>query len=157
MLLQHGEDFELTYRIRAAGYLLPGVADGAGYTDAMKTVSALWSQRMRWQSGTVSDLMRLGFNRLTALDWIQQFAGFVQAFVRIGWLLALVISLALGTFVFQPVWLACPVYFAVTDWIMAARIPHRTWRDRVTAFSLVPRTCSPTCGQGGSSMRGPKC
>jgi hypothetical protein len=31
------------------------------------------------------------------------------------------------------------VYFAVTDWIMAARIPHCTWRDRVNAVALVPQ------------------
>ena len=133
------EDFELTYRVRAAGYLCQVSPTVRAYTDAMKTVSALWSQRMKWQSGTVSDLMKLGFNRLTALDWIQQFAGFLQAFVRIGWLLALIVSLALGSFVFHPIWLVCPVYFAVTDWIMAGRIPHRTWRDRVNAVALVPQ------------------
>ncbi|WP_020107911.1 glycosyltransferase family 2 protein [Nocardia sp. 348MFTsu5.1] len=133
------EDFELTYRLRAAGYLCQVSPTVRAYTDAMKGVRSLWSQRMKWQSGTVSDLMKLGFNRLTALDWMQQFAGFLQAFVRIGWPLALIASLALGTFEFRPIWLLCPVYFAVTDWIMAARIPHRTWRDRVTALALVPQ------------------
>ena len=41
----------------------------------MKSIKALWGQRMKWQVGTVEDLLDLGVNRLTLRDWGQQAMG----------------------------------------------------------------------------------
>src|SRR5262249_42139819 len=63
------EDFELTYRIRELGYHCHVSPTVRAYTDAMDTVRALWGQRMKWQVGTVEDLLAIGVNRLTFADW----------------------------------------------------------------------------------------
>ena len=60
------EDFELTYRLRRLGHACKVSYTVRAYTDAMVTVRALWAQRMKWQGGTVEDLLRIGVNRLTA-------------------------------------------------------------------------------------------
>jgi glycosyltransferase involved in cell wall biosynthesis len=69
------EDFELTYRIRELGFRCQVSPTVRAYTDSMKTVKALWGQRMKWQVGTIEDLLKIGVNRLTVLDWWQQFSG----------------------------------------------------------------------------------
>ena len=73
------EDFELTYRLRQLGWQTKVSASVRAYTDAMHTLGSLWAQRMKWQSGTVSDLRSFGFNRLTRRDWAQQALGVVAA------------------------------------------------------------------------------
>jgi cellulose synthase/poly-beta-1,6-N-acetylglucosamine synthase-like glycosyltransferase len=131
------EDFELTYRIRSLGYLCQVSPTVRAYTDAMKTYKALWSQRMKWQTGTVQDLVRFGVNRLTLLDWLQQVLGLLQALTRFGWPLVVLAAIVMHTFVFQPLWLFVPLFFALTDTIMARRIPHVNRKDFLTAAALV--------------------
>jgi biofilm PGA synthesis N-glycosyltransferase PgaC len=84
------EDFELTYRIRDLGYRCQVSPTVRAYTDAMDTVRSLWGQRMKWQVGTVEDLLHLGVNRLTRLDWRQQVAGLLAALVRVGWVVLMI-------------------------------------------------------------------
>src|SRR3954452_5344259 len=80
------EDFELTYRIRELGYRCQVSPTVRAYTDSMKTVKALWGQRMKWQVGTIEDLISIGVNRLTLVDWLQQASGIFAAFARYLWL-----------------------------------------------------------------------
>src|SRR5690606_3029353 len=54
------EDFELTYRIRELGFYCQVSPTVRAYTDAMRSMKALWGQRMKWQVGTVDDLLRIG-------------------------------------------------------------------------------------------------
>ena len=46
------EDFELTFRIRHRGWRCHVSPTVPAYTDSMKTIHALWAQRMKWQVGT---------------------------------------------------------------------------------------------------------
>ena len=133
------EDFELTYRIRNAGYLCHVSPTVRAYTDAMDTATALWSQRMKWQVGTVSDLTAIGFNRMTALDWGQQALGLFQAFIRFGLVLFTLSAIAMQVFVWNWYWLLFPVFFALAELPFAWRIPHKTWRDITTAAWLMPQ------------------
>jgi biofilm PGA synthesis N-glycosyltransferase PgaC len=118
------EDFELTYRIRELG---------------MPTIRALWGQRMKWQVGTVEDLLRFGVNRRTFLDWRQQAAGLLAAAVRFGWLFFTVLYAALGILHFAPFWFFVPLLFIANDVKQALRIPNRDRWDVVLAALLLPQ------------------
>lgn len=132
------EDFELTYQIRRLGYRCQVSPTVRAYTDSMKTLKALWGQRMKWQVGTVEDLLQLGVNRLTLLDWWQQVAGLFHAFFRIAWITLLTVSALMGVLVLQPLWLLATLVFVAVEVRAAFRIPHRDKLDVFMAFMIIP-------------------
>lgn len=133
------EDFELTYRIRELGYICQVSPDVRAYTDSMKSVKALWGQRMKWQVGTVEDLLDLGVNRLTLRDWGQQAMGLLGVFLKLLWLAVIVLSLILGVFRVVLFWWLVPILFVALDIKRALRIPHRDWKDVLLAATFFPQ------------------
>lgn len=132
------EDFELTYRIRQLGYRCHVSPTVPAYTDSMKTIRALWAQRMKWQVGTVKDLLDFGVNRLTARDWGQQALGLVSAAVRVMWLLLWAAGLLTGWLHPSWTWWAFPCWFAVLDILVSLKMQHRDWWDVLMAALLLP-------------------
>lgn len=133
------EDFELTYQIRSLGYRCHVSPTVRAYTDAMKSVKTLWAQRMKWQVGTVEDLLRFGISRHTMLDWRQQAAGLFSAAVRIGWVLMTALTAVFGTLQVQWYWLLCPLIFIANDIKQSFRVPHNDVRDVLIAALLIPQ------------------
>ncbi|MDQ0121022.1 glycosyltransferase family 2 protein [Pseudarthrobacter sp902506025] len=133
------EDFELTYRIRELGYICQVSPDVRAYTDSMKTIKALWGQRMKWQVGTVEDLLNLGINRLTLRDWGQQAMGLLGVFLKVLWIAVIVLALALHVFKIILFWWLVPVLFVALDIKRALRIPHRDWKDVLLAATFFPQ------------------
>lgn len=132
------EDFELTYQIRKLGYYCQVSPTVRAYTDSMKTVRSFWGQRMKWQVGTVEDLLRIGVNRLTLLDWWQQINGLFHAGLRVTMVVLLTISLAMNVLQLQPWWLLLTFLFVAVDVKGALRIPHKDKLDVIMSFLLVP-------------------
>jgi len=133
------EDFELTYRIRQLGYRCQVSPTVRAYTDAMKTVKALWGQRMKWQVGTIEDLLKIGVNRLTVMDWFQQLSGMFSAFARYLWVAVILTLCLVGHLRFQWLWwVAVPLFFVVLQVKHAHRIPHRDRVDVLYAFLIIP-------------------
>ena len=132
------EDFELTYRIRELGYVCAVSPTVRAYTDSMKTVRALWGQRMKWQTGTVQDLMSFGFNRLTARDWLQQAACLFNTFAKALLVVFWTMLFATGMFSFIWFWWALPLVFISLDYVRSRSIPHRDLKDTLIALSFFP-------------------
>jgi poly-beta-1,6-N-acetyl-D-glucosamine synthase len=133
------EDFELTYQIRSLGWLCQVSSNVRAYTDSMPTVRALWGQRMKWQTGTVEDLLSIGVTKLTLLDWLQQVAGLAAALVRLSWVVFTVIAVTMGTLHFSTFWLLPPLLFIGNDVRQSWYVPHRDWKDLVLAALLIPQ------------------
>jgi poly-beta-1,6-N-acetyl-D-glucosamine synthase len=134
------EDFELTYRIRELGYLCHISGTVRAYTDAMRSVRTLWAQRMKWQVGTVEDLLSLGLNRLTVVDWMQQVLGLFAATMRIMWVVLLIIAATpYGSLSHNPLWILLPILFIASDTAQAYLIPHRDRTDIIMAALLFPQ------------------
>lgn len=133
------EDFELTYLIRKAGWRCQVSPTVRAYTDSMKSVKALWGQRMKWQVGTIEDLQTLGFNQMTAIDWFQQSTGVFMALARILWIVVLVGQIATGLIAFNWFWmLVIPLAFIGLEIYSAFRIPHRDKWDVIMALTIAP-------------------
>lgn len=133
------EDFELTYRIRQLGYRCQVSPSVRAYTDSMKTIPALWNQRMKWQVGTVEDLLSIGINRLTLFDWWQQASGLFMAFMRYVWVVLLAFLALRGGLQFSLVWMVIvPLSFAGLEVASALRIPHRDTWDIIFAGLIIP-------------------
>lgn len=133
------EDFELTYMVRLLGFRCHVSPTVRAYTDSMKTVKTLWRQRMKWQVGTVEDLLSIGINHLTAVDWWQQAQGLVAAFSRVLWMIIIIASVAMHNFHLQLIWMLLPILFIANDLKQANRIPHRDWKDMLLAGLLIPQ------------------
>jgi biofilm PGA synthesis N-glycosyltransferase PgaC len=132
------EDFELTYRIREAGYYCQVSPTVRAYTDSMKTVRALWGQRLKWQVGTIEDLLTFGVNKLTIRDWGQQAMGLVNAALKGLWVACLVGFSLLGTLNILWFWWLLPFLFIALDVKRALRIPHRDKKDLLLAATFFP-------------------
>jgi peptidoglycan/xylan/chitin deacetylase (PgdA/CDA1 family) len=105
----------------------------------MKTVKALWGQRMKWQVGTIEDLIAIGVNRLTLVDWLQQLAGISAAFARYLWLAVILVLCLAGDLNFQWIWwVFVPLFFVAVQVKHALRIPHRDRTDLVYALLIYP-------------------
>ena len=133
------EDFELTYRMRQLGYDAKVSYTVRAYTDAMVSLKTLWAQRMKWQGGTVDDLLRIGINRLTWRDWGQQALGLMAAMVRISWIAMTLVYCAIGTLNVNFLWLLIPLLFIANDVKKSMRVPHRDWKDVLLAALLLPQ------------------
>jgi poly-beta-1,6-N-acetyl-D-glucosamine synthase len=134
------EDFELTYRLRELGYVCRVSGRVRAYTGAMLSLKTLWAQRLKWQVGTVNDLRTFGVNRLTFIDWWQQFLGLAAAVLRVSWVGLFIAGLLLtGQVHVLHFWWIFPIAFVLCDLREAWRVPHRTWADLVTAAALLPQ------------------
>ncbi len=133
------EDFELTYRMRELGWETKVSGTVRAYTDAMTDVASLWAQRMKWQTGTVEDLLDFGFNRRTAQDWWQQAQGMIAVAIRLIWLVMLIAAVSLGRFHLQMWWLLPTVLFLANDFKQSLRIPNRDNADVLVAASMIPQ------------------
>lgn len=135
------EDYDLTYELRRMGWETKVSFGVRAYTDAMTTIPALWAQRMKWQSGTVEDLIRQGLNQHTRKEWGLQMVGLASAFVRLAWLFIMTSFLILGELTLHLFWVVLPLVFVTNDIKKAMRVPHRDWKDIALAASFVPQEC----------------
>jgi biofilm PGA synthesis N-glycosyltransferase PgaC len=66
------EDNEITLALKTLGYRCIAVNGCETITEVMPTITHLYKQRLRWQTGTLMDLHVYGFNRVTAQAWLKQ-------------------------------------------------------------------------------------
>lgn len=132
------EDFFLTYQMRRNAWHTHTSPTVRAYTDTMPNLRALWAQRVKWGTGTLQDLLRIGINRHTWQDWATQAAGAVNVLV-------IMLTLTLTTLVAVTYgltiiwwWLALPALIAGLETRKAYRIPHYHWQDIALAASLAP-------------------
>ena len=132
------EDFELTYRIQELGYKTQVSPTIRAYTDSMRTIKALWRQRMKWQVGTIEDLIYIGFNKKTRVMWMQQIFNLIGMMLTALWLMIVVLIISLGLFVIRPIWFILPGLVVALDLKNARRIPHVDKKDILLAFAWFP-------------------
>lgn len=80
---------------------------------------------MKWQVGTVEDLLDLGINRLTLRDWGQQAMGRLGVFLKLLWIAVMVLSLTLGVFRFVLFWSLVPILFVAAKNVRNEHRPTR--------------------------------
>jgi GT2 family glycosyltransferase len=132
------EDFELTYRFRQMGWETKVSATVRAYTDSMTDLRSLWAQRMKWTTGTISDLFSFGVNRLTARDWGRQAMGLLTVVFRSLWLVLLAAGVLTHSLSWRPIWLIPPALFAAESIKDALRVPNRTGSDVLVAALILP-------------------
>jgi cellulose synthase/poly-beta-1,6-N-acetylglucosamine synthase-like glycosyltransferase len=82
------EDFDVTLRVRFAGYRPRTFKHLVTTTDVMETWRDLSRQRLRWQRGTLETLLRYGWRRHTRRLWLGQVASYLMTLVFLAMLAA---------------------------------------------------------------------
>src|SRR5664280_168722 len=132
------EDYDLTYELRMAGWHCKVSYEVRAYTEAMRSLRTLWAQRMKWQAGTVEDLIRQGLTPYNYREWAAQVQALTMTFVRMLWLGTMTLFAALGILTIQWFWIFLPFFFVLADMKRSLRVPHRDNRDVLLAATFFP-------------------
>ena len=133
------EDFYLTYRLREADWRCVVSPTVWCLTGSMPTIKTLWAQRIKWQTGTVQDLLRFGLNALTWREWLTQAMGLLCIVFWILWPTVEIMAVATGQIHFT--WLTVtifPAFFSAITLYEAMKIHDKDRWDIVVALSLFP-------------------
>lgn len=132
------EDSELTLALRTLGYELASPTTMTCTTELMPTAGDLHRQRVRWYKGMLDNLRAYGFTRVTARYYGQQAMLAVSAVMLMSLVFLSALTVAVGTFVVVPFWLAVGAVFVaerlVTVWDNGPRA-------RVVAALVLPELC----------------
>jgi cellulose synthase/poly-beta-1,6-N-acetylglucosamine synthase-like glycosyltransferase len=131
------EDYHLTFQLRKMGWLCVMSPTVYCFTGSMTTIRALWHQRIKWQSGTIGDLINFGFNRLNWREWMQQGFGLICVVFWVLWLTYNGAEVAHGHLIPNWSWLFYPAIFSVVESVHAWRIHGRDWKDMLLAATLI--------------------
>lgn len=132
------EDYDLTYELRRLGWETKVSYEVRAYTEAMPTLRTLWAQRMKWQTGTVEDLIRQGIDRYNYREWLVELRAIALTIFRLVWLTTMVLFAVFGILTLQWFWIMLPLFFVATDMKRALRVPHRDKRDVLLAAAFFP-------------------
>lgn len=135
------EDFEVTYQARRLGFSCWVSPSVRAYTDAMSTWKALRSQRRKWLTGTIEDLIKFGLNKTTFVMWAQQFVGWASFLILLLFMSLLTYTLISGSWQYSPLGLVfsviIPLLVVAKNIKHSTRIPHRDNWDVAMAASIV--------------------
>jgi poly-beta-1,6-N-acetyl-D-glucosamine synthase len=132
------EDYDLTYELRQLGWDTKVSYEVRAYTEAMSSLRTLYAQRMKWQTGTLEDLVRQGVTRFNYREWGVQVQALLMTAFRLLWLTVMVLFAVFGVLTLQWFWILLPLFFAATDVKRAWRVPHRDYKDVLLAASFFP-------------------
>jgi poly-beta-1,6-N-acetyl-D-glucosamine synthase len=129
------EDDEITLAVKTLGWKCLSPAGCRTITEVMPTWRALWTQRMRWQVGTLSDLSSYGMSRVTWSYWARQaglYGGFMLSFACLAvMILALVQAPGISE-----AWTAGCLTVTLAERTWTAR--RAGWRGVLLAVAILP-------------------
>jgi poly-beta-1,6-N-acetyl-D-glucosamine synthase len=114
------EDDEMTLAVKTLGWKCLTVAQCETTTEVMPTVKALWTQRMRWQQGTLGDLHAYGLTKMTFSYWLRQaglYGGFAVSYACLFVLIAALV-----------IWPQFSLWW--TGGVLSITLIERTWTVR---------------------------
>jgi cellulose synthase/poly-beta-1,6-N-acetylglucosamine synthase-like glycosyltransferase len=108
------EDFELTLALKQRGLTHLSPPDCRISTEVMPTLRKLWHQRVRWHRGTLDEVRKYGFSRLTAFDYFCQMMLSFSVLMRAIFLTASALALVyVHSYRLSWLWLGLALFIAV--------------------------------------------
>jgi len=128
------EDNELTLALMHLGWKILAPKDCTLTTEVMETWADLAKQRLRWKRGAFENLRDYGFTKITAAYWGRQALSLISVVATLAYLGTTGLTIALGMFTMQPLWLGVTVVFATER---AVTVHTRGWRHQLYALLLI--------------------
>jgi biofilm PGA synthesis N-glycosyltransferase PgaC len=130
------EDDEMTKAVKTLGYKTMSPSGCSVVTEVMKTIPALWNQRIRWQRGALENLRDYGLTRVTAPYLARQVMMGIGALALGLYLIFLTVMISSGGhFSFSPFWTSIGLLFVFEK---VETVRRDGWRSAVLAALLVP-------------------
>lgn len=131
------EDSLLSLQIKKVRYMTKISARARASVGPMLSLGALNAQQVKWAAGGANLLKEFPLHPNMRQKWSENIGMVLNILVRVLFGVMLSASLALGAFVFNPIWLIPPVL----AWLLAVRVTasmeNRTWKDWVYSVSFV--------------------
>jgi cellulose synthase/poly-beta-1,6-N-acetylglucosamine synthase-like glycosyltransferase len=118
------EDNEITLALKTLGYRCIAAQGCETITEVMPTIKHLYKQRLRWQTGTLTDLHVYGFNRVTGQAWLKQLAMYAN----------ICCTIACWVIIFYSMFPRLTINVAWTAAILSINLIARTWTVRRAGF-----------------------
>jgi poly-beta-1,6-N-acetyl-D-glucosamine synthase len=132
------EDYEITLALQTLGYKTISPKELVAYTDCMPTIKMLWSQRLRWQRGTLETLRMYGLSKITYRMMFTQFYTYLisiaMPFLIVLWVLTIFV---LHTPLHFSILVTILLPLSMLDQANAARRMHN-WRAIALAVIIIP-------------------
>jgi cellulose synthase/poly-beta-1,6-N-acetylglucosamine synthase-like glycosyltransferase len=134
------EDYDLTLKLKKAGYKTIFSPKVQASTQSVKTVYRLFKQRVRWYRGGIDIILRHGINRFTAYDFFNHLL-FILLFLVV-FLIVVLGIFNFGKWRFQPLWHPISVSLLVLGFIdgifRLKWVKGRDWIDVLIRISILP-------------------
>ena len=130
------EDFELTLAMTTLGWQLRSPDGAVAWTDVMRTVPALWRQRLRWQRGTLETLRLYGLRRNTCRAYVEQAGAYAMTAFAPLVLLLWGTALATHGLSCNPWWFLILPVVAVSQALEVRSL--RSWRTALLVAVILP-------------------
>ena len=133
------EDYEVTLQLRKLGWLCTTSPSVRMYTDGMKDLPSLWSQRMKWATGQYHELLRHGITRYTFHDWGGHFLMAFMIAIQFLWIWIIGKGIVAGTLDIHWFWWGIyPAIFLLFELYMCSRTAHVERKDYLWTLAIVP-------------------
>lgn len=126
------EDNELTLALKSVGCQLVSPQACTVRTEVMPTLADLMRQRVRWYRGAIDNLRAYGWTKVTRRYWGQQTMLALGVIAMWLYVVMTALTIAAGTFTFNPWWLALGVLF----WVERMVTVRRSTRTGVVLAAL---------------------
>jgi biofilm PGA synthesis N-glycosyltransferase PgaC len=131
------EDMELTWALSTRNWETKVSATARAYAGPMVTVRSLWAQRRKWDEGMIRLLLSARIGQTTIYPWRMQLKMAINALTRVMFFGLLGVSLLIGAFTWNWIWIAPPVMAALLNLKHARKAPGHTPLDLFLAGTLV--------------------
>ena len=133
------EDYEITLQMRKLGWLCITSPTVRMYTDGMKDLPSLWSQRMKWATGQSHELLRHGITRYTLRDWGGHFMMTIMIAIQFLWIWVIGKGIASGALEIHWFWWGVyPAIFLLFELYMCSRTAHVDRNDYLWSLAVFP-------------------
>lgn len=131
------EDMELTWALSTRNWQTKVSATARAYAGPMVTVRSLWAQRRKWDEGMIRLLLSARIGQTTIHPWRMQLKMGINALTRVMFFSLLGVSLLIGAFTWNWIWITPPLLACVLNFKHARKTPGHTPLDLLMAGTLV--------------------
>ena len=131
------EDMGLTWNMKELGWETKVSATARAYAGPMFDLRSLYSQRRKWDFGTLKLLFRTK-PWVAGQVWALQVRNILDVTVRVMFALLLTVSLVLHIYSWSWWWLVPPGVAILLNWKIARKVPNRSLLDTFLAVILLP-------------------
>lgn len=132
------EDADLTRTFQRLGYKTAVSSKARAWVGPMMNSYAWHKQRMKWEGGHLSDMMRDFHPWLDRRRWLDQIDLAFNLLIRVMFAAMLVTSVWLEKYTFNPLWLVPIGMASFQSFLVASKLPNRTAGEIFRSLLFIP-------------------